>query len=200
MQFRTIDEIEEHKKIIKIWYIVGGIAIFALGGLWHFVFAWTDGWAPIGWLFPVNESVWEHIKLMFWPALIFYGIESIFLYKKTNNYLFAKAITFYFIPFMSISIFYLVYGATGFENFIFDTIVLGLLTAASQFISYRIVTSEPIAEKKYLIIMIIAIILVILLATVLIVFTYVTPHIPLFEHVFTEETGLYGILPDYHDH
>ncbi|HUT80650.1 MAG TPA: DUF6512 family protein [Candidatus Bathyarchaeia archaeon] len=197
MHFRTIDEIEEHKKTIRIWYIVGGVAIFSLGALWHFIFAWTDGWAPIGWLLPVNESVWEHVKLMFWPALIFYGIESIFLYKKTNNYLIAKTTTFYFIPIMSISIFFTVYGATGFESFIFDTIVLALLTVASQFISYKIVTAEPIAEKRHLVLIIIAIILTVLLATLLIVFTYVTPHIPLFEHEFANETGLYGILPNY---
>ncbi|MFW9925127.1 MAG: DUF6512 family protein, partial [Candidatus Thorarchaeota archaeon] len=68
MEFRTLDEIDLHKKEIMIWQIVGGIVIFSLGALWHFMFEWFGGWPPIGWFLPVNESVWEHIKLMFWPA------------------------------------------------------------------------------------------------------------------------------------
>lgn len=200
MNFRTLEEIESHKKEIMIWQIVGGFVIFGLGALWHFIFAWTDGWAPIGWLLPVNESVWEHVKLMFWPALIYYIIEGIFLYKKTNNFVFAKAVTFYFTPLMSIGIFYAVYFATGFENFIFDTVVLGILIGIQQFISYKLLTREPVAGDKHIILFIIAIILIIALAVLLIVFTYYPPHIILFEHEFANNTGEYGILADYHDH
>ncbi|NHK32116.1 MAG: hypothetical protein FK730_12235 [Asgard group archaeon] len=199
MEFRTLEEIEPFKKQIMIWQIVGWFVIFGIGALWHFIFAWTDGWAPIGWILPVNESVWEHVKLMFWPALIYYIIEGIFIYKKTNNFVFAKAITFYFTPIMSISIFYVVYGATGFESFIFDTIVLFFLIGIQQFISYKLLTREiiPTKEKQQLPLFIGAIVDIAILAILLIVFTYAPIKIPLFEHEFANETGLYGILPSY---
>ena len=200
MKFRTLDEIETHKKEIMIWQIVGWIVIFGLGALWHFMYEWIQ-WKPIGWLLPVNESVWEHIKLMFWPALLYYIVEGIFLYKKTNNFVFAKAVTFYFTPLMSMGIFYAVYFATGFENFIFDTVVLGILIGFQQFISYKLLTREPVAGEKHIILFIISVILIVTLAVLLIVFTYYPPHIILFEHHFAEGSGEYGILADYgHNH
>lgn len=202
MKFRTLEEIDFNKKEILIWQIVGGAVIFGLGALWHFMFEWFNSWSPIGWLLPVNESVWEHIKLMFWPALLFYVIEGIFLYKKTNNFIFAKFVGFYGIPISSIVIFYTIYGAFGFESFIFDTIILGILIGIQQFISYKLLTREPIAGEKYHILMIVAIILIVILAILLIVFTYYPPKIPLFEHQFSQNTGEYGILDHYgnHDH
>ena len=199
MKFRTIDEIDTYKKEIMIWQIVGAVVIFGLGALWHFMYEWIQ-WKPIGWFLPVNESVWEHVKLMFWPALLYYIIEGIFLYKKTNNFVFAKTITFYFTPLMSMGIFYAVYFATGFENFIFDTVVLFILTGIQQFISYKLLTREPVAGEKHIILFIIAIILIVILATLLIVFTYYPPKIILFEHEFASSTGEYGILDHYGDH
>ncbi len=182
-----------------IWQFVGWFVIFGIGALWHFIFAWTGGWAPIGWILPVNESVWEHVKLMFWPALIYYIIEGIFIYKKTNNFVFAKAMTFYLTPILSIAIFYVVYGATGFENFIFDSVVLFLLTGLQQFVSYKLLTREiiPAKEKSQLPLFIGSIVDISILAILLIVFTYAPIKIPLFEHEFYSDTGLYGILPSY---
>lgn len=199
MKFRTLDEIETHKKEIMIWQIVGWFVIFGLGALWHFMYEWIQ-WKPIGWFLPVNESVWEHVKLMFWPALLFYIIEGIFLYKKTNNFVFAKTVAFYVVPAMSIGIFYAVYYATGFESFIFDTIVLFLLIGVLQFVNYKLLTREPIAGDKHLILFIIAIILIIALAVLLIVFTYYPPLHRLFEHEFAAGSGEYGILDHYGDH
>jgi hypothetical protein len=199
LKFRTIDEIETYKKEVMIWQIIGVVVIFGLGALWHFMYEWIQ-WKPIGWFLPVNESVWEHVKLMFWPALLYYVVEGIFLYKKTNNFIFAKSIAFYFTPLMSMGIFYAVYFATGFENFIFDTVVLFILTGIQQFISYKLLTREPIAGEKHIILIMIAIILIVTLAILLIAFTYYPPKIILFEHEFASSTGEYGILNNYGVH
>lgn len=195
MEFRTLEEIDPFKKQIMIWHLVGWFVIFGLGALWHFMFAWFEAWAPIGWFLPVNESVWEHVKLMFWPTLLYYIVEGIFLYKKTNNFVFAKTIAFYQTPILSIAIFYVVYGATGFESFIFDTVVLFFLIGIQQFVSYKLLTREPIKEKQQQPILIVSAIFIAFLAILLIVFTYAPIHIPLFEHEFYNNSGLYGILP-----
>ena len=42
----------------------------ALGSALHFVFDWTGGWRPAAVVAAVNESVWEHLKLAFWPAVL----------------------------------------------------------------------------------------------------------------------------------
>ena len=47
--------------------LTSGAAILA-GGLLHFLFAWFPNGAT-ALLSPVNESLWEHGKLLFWPYL-----------------------------------------------------------------------------------------------------------------------------------
>lgn len=53
-------------------YAIGGI-IFVLvaGTLSHFLYEWTGNFFIVGLFTPVNESVWEHMKLVFFPMLLF---------------------------------------------------------------------------------------------------------------------------------
>lgn len=57
-------------------YTLTGIIISAVvGTLLHFVFAWS-GEAPIvGAFSAVNESTWEHLKLLFFPCFVLFWIE-----------------------------------------------------------------------------------------------------------------------------
>jgi hypothetical protein len=49
---------------------VGGIpCIFFTGCMLHFLYRWTGFWPPVAWLTAVNDSLWEHGKPAFWPAL-----------------------------------------------------------------------------------------------------------------------------------
>ena len=40
------------------------------GSALHFAFSWSNDWEPIALIAAVNESIWEHLKLAFWPGLI----------------------------------------------------------------------------------------------------------------------------------
>ena len=46
-----------------------------LGVLFHFVYDWSDKNFFAGLFFPVNESTWEHLKLVFLPILIVSVLE-----------------------------------------------------------------------------------------------------------------------------
>ncbi|MCU0284711.1 MAG: DUF6512 family protein [Candidatus Nanopelagicales bacterium] len=48
--------------------------LLVVGSVWHFVHAASGGWAPIGLVAPVNESVWEHTKLVAIPMLLWAAI------------------------------------------------------------------------------------------------------------------------------
>ena len=52
-------------------YFIGGLLFTAvLGILSHFFYDWS-GRTPLAALIsPVNESIWEHMKLLFFPALL----------------------------------------------------------------------------------------------------------------------------------
>lgn len=54
-----------------VWSLMGFAATSLLGTLLHFLYEWLG--RPL-WIAPfsaVNESTWEHMKLLYWPMLLF---------------------------------------------------------------------------------------------------------------------------------
>ncbi len=62
------------------------LIISILGTISHFVYALTGENRIIGLIFPVNESVWEHLKLIYFPSLLYFAIEYFFIGKEIKNY------------------------------------------------------------------------------------------------------------------
>ena len=73
------------KRSIGNWQLMG-FAITSLGGtLLHFLYELTG---KTKWIAPfsgVNESTWEHMKLLFWPMLI-YAVFQSFFFSEINNF------------------------------------------------------------------------------------------------------------------
>ena len=66
------------KRTVWLWELFG-FAVAALGGtLLHFLYEWLGEAAWIAPFSGINESTWEHMKLLFWPMLIYAIIESFF--------------------------------------------------------------------------------------------------------------------------
>ncbi len=63
-------------------YIVAGIIFTVIAGiLSHFVYEWSGRNYILGFFFPVSESTWEHMKLVFFPMLVY----SLFAVKQLEN-------------------------------------------------------------------------------------------------------------------
>ena len=45
-------------------------AVIVLGSLCHFLYDWSGGLSLAALFCPVNESVWEHLKLLYFPFLL----------------------------------------------------------------------------------------------------------------------------------
>ncbi len=56
---------------LKKFCVIGFLVTTVLGIISHFVYDWTGGGFLIGLFFPVNESTWEHMKLLFFPMFLF---------------------------------------------------------------------------------------------------------------------------------
>ena len=56
---------------LKRFCIIGFFVTTVLGILSHFVYDWIGRGFLIGLFFPVNESTWEHMKLLFFPMFLF---------------------------------------------------------------------------------------------------------------------------------
>ena len=73
------------KKTIDLWQI-WGFAITALcGTLLHFLYDWFDKSLVVAPFSSVNESTWEHMKLLFWSMFI-YAILQSFFFKNRDDF------------------------------------------------------------------------------------------------------------------
>ena len=68
-------------KTLKWFCVIGVIVTVILGVLSHFVYEWTGENFFAGLFFPVNESTWEHMKLLFFPMFAY----ALFAGKKIEE-------------------------------------------------------------------------------------------------------------------
>ena len=63
---------------VFFWQLSGFAAVTLVGSLLHFLYEWAGESSFVGAFSAVNESTWEHMKLLFFPMLLFTLIEGIF--------------------------------------------------------------------------------------------------------------------------
>ena len=72
------------KRSVGLWQLVG-FSVTSLGGtLLHFLYDWLGKPVWIAAFSGVNESTWEHMKLLFWPMFIFALVESLFFRERED--------------------------------------------------------------------------------------------------------------------
>lgn len=79
-----------NKNLFK-YTIIGFIFVSILGSLAHFFYEWSGYNFIVGLFSAVNESTWEHLKLLFFPYLIWAVIEY-FILDKSKSVFPSKAI------------------------------------------------------------------------------------------------------------
>ena len=67
-------------------FFIGFAFTSLLGTLLHFVFEWSGNNRIVAVFSAVNESTAEHLKLLFWPAVLMGVIEFFWLYRKNGRY------------------------------------------------------------------------------------------------------------------
>ncbi|KUO53509.1 MAG: hypothetical protein APF76_11915 [Desulfitibacter sp. BRH_c19] len=175
-----------NEKGVLYWEFYGAIVIIILGFVFHFAFFWFNQWKPLALFFAVNESVWEHCKIGFWPALLFFLAEYYFIKNKANNYVLAKATSLFIIPATIIVIFYTYTGIIGFNLFPIDISIFFIAVILGQYASYKLLVAKPLGRYYGSMAIVLGIILVISFST----FTFKPASIPIF---IDNNSGSYGI-------
>lgn len=81
------------RKRLLLWEAAGFFFVAAAGTLLHFLYDWSGGSAFAAVLSGVNESTWEHMKLLFVPAFLFTAAQVCVLGQRYANILAVRAIT-----------------------------------------------------------------------------------------------------------
>lgn len=151
----------------KKFVIINVFVIFALGFLIHGIYGWIPSIMTS--IFPVNESLYEHIKLIFYSPLIGSTILY-FIFKhqgnNINNFLPGLVISTFF----NIVIFYLtflpIYYKNG-ENLLVTLIIYFITICLSQYLNYIIINQKQYKKGN-----IVCIIIIIITMIILTYFTY----------------------------
>jgi len=171
------------------WEIIGFIFVVVFGSLLHFVYQWSGNNRIVGLFAPVNESTWEHLKLLFIPTLLYSIVEYFAVGKYYPNFIVAKALGIVFGMIAIVAIFYTYTGIVG-KHFLWADILTFVLGVAVAYLySWRIIHKPPISLNTQ----ITGIILVLVLMLCFAIFTFSPPHIQLFLDPVNED---YGISPE----
>ena len=164
-----------------------GFSVTALGGtILHFLYEWLGESPCVAPFSGVNESTWEHMKLLFWPMLAFAVFERIFFPREEVFWcvkLRAILLGLSMIPL----IFYVYNGVIG-KSPDFINIAIFFISAAVAYIyefRARKAKDTPCGAPR------IALSLLFCLAALFIIFTFFTPQIEIFRDPLT---GKFGIL------
>lgn len=164
----------------------GFISVSILGTINHFLFEIFNNSIIIGLFCPVNESIWEHEKLLFFPYILWSTIEY-FLLKKPKSFFPAKAAGIICAIAFNIAFYYTYTGVSGTHSMFFDILSFYLAAGLSFIISYMIMKN---CGNNNLIISNSAVLLIIMIAAVFFIFTFAPPLIPLFKDPLTSTYGI----------
>lgn len=176
------------KRINKLskWKIAGIIMITGLGFLLHFLFSWTGNSKIIGLFVPVNESVWEHLKLGYWSVALFSIVEYPQIKQGINNYFFAKTIGVLALEITIVIIFYGYTLIAGKDIFLIDILSYILGVILCEYFTYNFFTLKPFSFPAQNLSLLTLISIGILFG----VATYYPPHFKLF---LDNNNNTYGI-------
>jgi hypothetical protein len=182
------------KNKLMAWEIGGFFFITLVGSAFHFTYELSNFSNPIvGFFSAVNESIWEHLKMVFWPGVMFALVEYIFVRKDTKNFLTAKTASLLVMPLLVATGWYIYTAFTQRSIFQIDMLLFFLAVLTGQATSYRLLTMPPFSRQVNAIAIGGLVVMLVAFST----FTYYPPHISLFEHMDLKDTGQYGILDSY---
>ena len=180
------------KNKVLTWEIGGFLFIGLIGAALHFTFEMSNfSSMEVAYFSAVNESTWEHLKMVFFPGLVFALIQYTYVRDEVNNYILAKVAGLVIMP-LAIAVGWYIYAPIlGRSYFPADLFLFYLAVFLGQWASYKVLTRAPL-DKKYTQY---AIGVFLVLFAAFSTFTFYPPNIFLFEHLDLKDTGLYGILP-----
>ena len=173
------------KRSIGSWQLIG-FSVTSLGGtILHFLYDWLNESVWIAPFSGVNESTWEHMKLLFWPTFIFAIIQS-FFFKEQENFWCIKLkgilLGLSLIP----VIFYTYNGVIGKSPDWINIAIFFISAAISYIYESRLLNSDTIECRSSKT----AIAALCIIGILFGIFTFITPEIGIF---MDPVTGGYGI-------
>ena len=159
------------KNSLLKYEIISTILIIIIGTILHFTYKWSNNNWLVGIFSAVNESTWEHLKLIYYPMLLSILFGKYYYKNQYNNYVCVKTKDMIISIIFTIVFFYTYSGIIG-KNYGFINILSYVVSIiVGQIYSYKHINKY--CNKKINILLLILLIL-------FIIFTFSPPHINIF--------------------
>lgn len=169
------------------WQLGGFLFVCAAGTALHFLYQWSGESVAAAPFAAVNESVWEHMKLLFWPMLLWAGAERAVLGGYSRGFWPAKALGILLGLALIPALYYTYTGALGVSVMWVDIAIFFVAAAAAFLAETRMLARDwrcrGGARAS-------ALVLLLLLSAAFVLCTFVPPRFPLFQDPVT---GFYGL-------
>lgn len=170
-------------------YILKGIPIlFIIGSMMHFAYDLSKNNLIVGLFTAVNESIWEHLKMVLIPVILWWVLYYCFKGRQhciNKNKWFQSAFVALITSLLTIPMLYYFYTeAFGIELLVIDIIILFLAIIFGQLLALHFYKYGKGVNSR------IVIVFFVVLISMFMIFTFYPPHIPLFQD---NTSGDYGI-------
>lgn len=173
------------KRSISLWQFMG-FAVTSLGGtLLHFLYDWLDKAVWIAPLSGVNESTWEHMKLLFWPMFIFAVVQSFFFCDREDFWCVKLKGTLLGLVLIPV-IFYTYNGAIGHSPDWLNIAIFFVSAAVAYIYETRLFNKGATTCKTQKL----PFALLCVIAVLFVVFTFATPQLGIFKDPLTATYGI----------
>ena len=172
-------------KKLKKWTLIGFFFVTLLGALGHFLYDLTGGNQLVGRFFAVNESTWEHLKLLFFPFALYWVVELFAIGKNYKNFAFAGLVGVLSGMAFIVLTFYTYTGVLGKSIDFFNILIFVIGTALAFLTEYKILTGKGSITLK-----VPSLVILVVIAILFVNFTTNPPQAGIFKDPIT---GTFGI-------
>ena len=168
------------------WLVVGIPILFLVGGFLHFAYGLAGNNVLIGMIAPVNESVFEHMKmvlpLVLWWSL-YYVCNGVKYNINRDKWFWACTVSLACSILTIPTVAYTYRNAFGIESVVFDVFILLFAIAVGQMIGIHVYRYGKGVS------FVTSLTIIALIVVMFVVFTFWPPHTPIFQD---DNTGEYG--------
>ena len=170
----------------RTWEVVGLLFTIAAGNLLHFVYNWSGKNDIVAAFAAVNESTWEHMKLLAVPWIVWTVIEWLAVGRGKNSVLAARAVGLLIGLLVIPALFYTYQGITGLNSSLVNIIIFQVAVLLAFWASWRLQSRRRLSGKAW---QWLGGLVLLAIGAAFVIWTYYPPQLPVFADPITGSVG-----------
>lgn len=170
----------------RAWEIIGLLFTLAAGNLLHFVYNWSEKNDIVAAFASINESTWEHMKLLAVPWIVWSILEWLAMRGKKNSVLAARAVGL-LVGLLAIpALFYTYQGITGVNSSLVNIIIFQVAVLLAFWASWHLLTTRKLSGRVW---QWLGGLFLLAVGTLFVIWSYDPPQLAVFTDPMTGEIG-----------